>query len=257
MGKVNRRKVLSALAASPLVSAAQGSARPQYYELRHFQLRNGTQPQRATEFFTNYFMPAAKRAGANPVGAFSPVIGERSPFALLLLSYAELDDIEKLSAKMMADANYVKGLESWDKPMDPGYVRIETSILRAFSGHPQMQLPPETKDGHYFEMRVYESNSEVTLRRKVEMFNRGEIHVFQKVGANPLFFAEAIAGDRMPHLTYMLTYPDWTSREKVWSAFSADPEWAKLRAMPGFSDSEIVCNISNSILRPTAYSQIR
>ena len=31
----------------------------------------------------------------------------------------------------------------------------------------------------------------------------------------------------------------------------------KLRAQPGLSDAEIVSNISNTILRPTAYSQVK
>ena len=33
-------------------------------------------------------------------------------------------------------------------------------------------------------------------------------------------------------------------------------EWKKLSATPGFTDPEIVSNISNVYLRPTAYSQI-
>ena len=40
-------------------------------------------------------------------------------------------------------------------------------------------------------------------------------------------------------------------------AYQADPEWQKLRATPGLTDPEIVSNISNSILRPLAFSPIR
>jgi hypothetical protein len=46
-------------------------------------------------------------------------------------------------------------------------------------------------------------------------------------------------------------------RDKVWSAFGADPDWQKLRSQPGYSDAEIVSNISNVILRPAAGSEIR
>ena len=46
-------------------------------------------------------------------------------------------------------------------------------------------------------------------------------------------------------------------RDKLWRAFASDPEWQKLRALPGNADSEIVSNISNSILRPLPFSQIR
>jgi NIPSNAP len=125
------------------------------------------------------------------------------------------------------------------------------------TGHPQLQLPPESKTGHVFELRTYESNDELTLRRKIDMFNKGEIRVFQKLGMNPVFFAEAIVGSRMPHLTYMLTYNDLASRERLWSAFGSDPDWQKLRVMPGLSDPEIVSNITNTILHPAAFSDIR
>jgi hypothetical protein len=46
------------------------------------------------------------------------------------------------------------------------------------------------------------------------------------------------------------------AREKNWRTFVSDPEWKKLSTTPGYTDPEIVCNISNLFLRPTAYSQI-
>jgi hypothetical protein len=46
------------------------------------------------------------------------------------------------------------------------------------------------------------------------------------------------------------------AREKSWGAFVNDPEWKKLRATPGYSDAEIVSNITTVLLRPAAYSQI-
>jgi hypothetical protein len=46
------------------------------------------------------------------------------------------------------------------------------------------------------------------------------------------------------------------SHDKGWATFGADPEWKKMSTTPGYTDGEIVCNISNSFLRPTPYSQI-
>jgi hypothetical protein len=46
------------------------------------------------------------------------------------------------------------------------------------------------------------------------------------------------------------------AHDKCWAAFGADPEWQKLRATPGYTDVEIVCDISNVFLRPAAYSQV-
>jgi len=61
----------------------------------------------------------------------------------------------------------------------------------------------------------------------------------------------------MPNLTYMLAFDNLAEREKAWSAFGGDEEWKKLRSAPGMSDAEIVSNISNSILRPLPFSQVR
>jgi hypothetical protein len=55
----------------------------------------------------------------------------------------------------------------------------------------------------------------------------------------------------------MLSYEDLAGREKAWRAFGADPEWKKLREMPGYSDAEIVSNISNYIVSPLPFSPIR
>jgi hypothetical protein len=254
---MDRRKAITSLAMSPLMAAAADAPQPQYYELRRIQLRNGTQPKRANEFFSKNFMSAARKAATGPVGVFNSVIGDRSPFLLVLITHATFADAEHFSDKLMADTDFTHGLEEFNKSMDPGFVRSENTLLRAFSGWPQLQVPPESKTGHFFEMRTYESNDEQTLRRKIGMFNQGESKVFQKLGMNPVFFAEAMFGSQLPHLTYMLAYNDWASRERLWSAFGSDPDWQKLRGIPSLSDPEIVSNTTNTILRGTAYSDIR
>jgi hypothetical protein len=125
---------------------------------------------------------------------------------------------------------------------------------------PEIEIPPvETgRAPRVFELRTYESNSPVTLKRKIGMFEEGgEIAIFRRVGLTPVFFGETIAGRRMPNLTYLLAYDSLAAREKNWAAFLADPEWQKLRAKPGLSDAEIVSNISNIMLRPLPFSPIR
>ena len=55
----------------------------------------------------------------------------------------------------------------------------------------------------------------------------------------------------------MLSYEGLTGRDTVWKAFGAHPVWQKLRATPGLSDPEIVSNISNYLVSPLPFSQIR
>jgi hypothetical protein len=84
----------------------------------------------------------------------------------------------------------------------------------------------------------------------------GEIDIFKRVGLSPVFFSRTLAGARMPSLVYMLTHENLAARDKNWSGFSGDPEWRKLAQTPGFTDPEIVSNITTILLRPAAYSQI-
>jgi hypothetical protein len=55
----------------------------------------------------------------------------------------------------------------------------------------------------------------------------------------------------------MLAFENLAAREKAWQTFAQDPEWQKMRVTPGWADAEIVSNISTSLLRPLAGSEIR
>jgi hypothetical protein len=229
---MTRRDAMENLAGASVVApllAAEPVDGPEYYDLRYYQLRNG---------YSKKALPA-KPAGLGLIGAFNPVIAESSPFLLMLLTYPS-----------MAAAEHAP-------EFDVDYVRYERTLLRAFTGMPRMKLPPQSNSGHIFELRTYESDNASTLRRKIEMFNKGEMGIFERVGMNPVFFGEALIGSKLPHLTYMLAYEDLAARDRLWKKFGADPEWQKLRAEPGLSDAEIVSNISNMIVRPAAISDIR
>jgi hypothetical protein len=230
---MNRRKALGHLGAVSAVAspflAAETPAKRQYYELRYYQLRNGVSKRT---------LPS-KPAGPGPIGVFNPVIGENSPYVLVLMPHASFADAEH------------------SPELDFDYVRYEKTLLRAFTGMPELKNPPESKNGHIFELRTYESNNAATLQKKIEMFNAGEMAIFQRLGMNPVFFGEALVGTKLPHLTYMLAYDDLAARDRLWKDFGADPAWQKLRATPGLSDADIVSNIGNTILRPAAISDIR
>ncbi len=231
---MTRRTVIGTIGGALAAMTVDAQTKRQYYEIRRYQLRNGV---------TNA-MPTSKPAGLEgPFGAFNPVVGEGSPFLTMLFTYSSFADAEKIDAKL---GTY------------KGFIRYERTILRAFEAMPELKLPPKRDGGgHIFELRTYESNDAASLAKKIEMFNKGEMQIFQRLGMNPVFFGEAIVGSSLPHLTYMLAYDDLAARDRVWKAFGSDPEWLKLRATPGLSDADIVSNISNTILRPTAFSDIR
>jgi hypothetical protein len=128
----------------------------------------------------------------------------------------------------------------------------------AFDGIPALEKPSGALAGptRVFELRTYESHNKAAHRKKIEMFNRGEIDIFRRTGLQPVFFGSNIIGARLPSLTYLLVFEDMAARERNWPQFVNHPDWKALVATPGYSDAEIVTNTHSFILRPTSYSQI-
>ncbi|MGI8745061.1 MAG: NIPSNAP family protein [Bryobacteraceae bacterium] len=252
------------LAASGLALAAQAPAEParrSIVELRYLRMRNTTanQMQRTTDFLSKGAVPALERAGIGPLGFFTSVIGEESPYILALATFPSLADMETAREKEAQDRDYQKARDAYNAMPGLGYARLESSLLRCFESMPRPEvLPPDPKrPPRIFELRMYESDNGSTLSRKIKMFNEGEIAIFKRLGMRPVFFGETIVGRNMPNLVYMLSFDGLAARESAWRAFSDDPEWKQLRSKAGNSDAEIVSNISNAILRPLPFSQIR
>jgi len=255
-----RAFVPAALATTASTVSAADPPLPCFIELRRYQLRNSAdnQRQRTTEFLRQQ-AAALERAGAGTTGAFASSVGPNTPFLIVLISYPSAAAIQEVASKLAADTEYQRAETIYNSQPGLNYERMESSLLAAFTGYPKV-VPP-ANDGkrapRLFELRTYESNNTTTLRKKVQMFNDGEIAAFERSGGQPVFFGYTVIGPNQPSLTYMLSYEDFPGRDKVWKAFGADPGWQKLRATPGLSDAEIVSNISNCLVTPLPFSQIR
>jgi hypothetical protein len=237
------------------------TASPEYYLWRQYILRNGTAPRRLAEYLQNAAIPALNRIGHTPVGVFDVVAGVPGPTTFVLTPMPTLDALGAMEAKLQADDQYLRAAGPYLEATaaDPAYVRQENALLAAFPRFPRLVVPAATaaKRPRLFELRTYESPSEKAHMAKVKMFSEmGEIEIFKRVGLTPVFFSRTLAGPRMPSLVYMLVHDDMAGREKSWDAFRNDPEWKKVSSTPGYSDAEIVTNITTIYLRPAAYSQI-
>lgn len=250
---------LTSLAAmSSASTAAEKTPAREYYELRRYTMRRGPMPTRLDDFFRDAAVPAWNRAGVERVGVFDVTLGPDMPAKYVLLTYKSLADVETVDAKFAADAKVAAADFNKLPATDPGYVRKESSLMVAFRTIPQLEVPKQTKgnQSRIFELRTYESHSKAANRKKVEMFDNGEIALFRRTGLTPVFFGETLVGPRLPNLTYLLVFDDMNTREQAWNTFRNDPEWKKMSSTPGFTDAEIVTNISNAVLKPTAYSQL-
>jgi hypothetical protein len=244
-----------AFAAEPAAAAPR-----EFYELRRYQFRRGPMVKRFEDYVANAALPAMGRLGVGPIGVFTQHGGPATPAAYVLIPFPSLAEFATLGERLRADAEYQKaGADYLKAPAgDPPYVRYESSLLVAFSGVPKLEVPAQKAAGkpRVFELRTYESHSHKAARKKIEMFDTGEIALFRKTGLTPVFFGESLIGGQQPNLTYLLVFPDMAAREKSWAAFGSDPEWKKMSSTPGYTDTEIITNISSVFLKPLGCSQV-
>jgi len=242
-------------------SAQKSRARSrEFYLIRRYQLQNGSQTKLTEDYFKGALLPALNRMGMNPVGAFALEFGPETPRYHLLIPSDSVEALATLDLRLARDTEFMEQARPfWNAPAaTPAFQRIVSSLLVAFEGWPKI-TPPEAsggKSGRIYQMRTYESASDQDHVRKVEMFHSGELEIFKRAGAQPVFFGDALVGPRLPNLTYMLSFASMEDLNKSWAAFGADPAWKKLSASPRFSFEQIVSNISNRILTPLAASQI-
>lgn len=264
---MQRRQFLAAsIAASTLAVAGDTAAQtsqPQpreFYQLRRYDLMSGPELKLTEDFFRDALIPAAKRMGLGPVGAFKLDFGEQTPAYYLLIPGSSVATLAELDLHLAGDAEFLKAAAPfWNATSTaPAFQRVEISLLAAFKGWPRITPPAAsaTKGKRIFQMRSYESPSNRDHVRKIEMFHDGEFDVFRKAGFHPLFYSDVLAGPRLPKLTYMLSFVDTSELEARWDIFRNDPEWKKLQADPRFGFDQIVSNITNLILSPLDCSQI-
>ena len=242
------------------IGAAPGEGGREYYLLRRYVLRRGPQQKAIDDFFRDAAIPAMNRLAIKPVGVFNVTIGPGSPSLYILTPHPSVESVITTYDRVSADPEYLRAGAAFinTPPTEPAYERVESFLLAAFAGMPKLELPPGTADKkpRIFELRTYESHSKKANRAKIEMFNSAEIAIFLRTGLRPVFFGETLVGAGMPSLTYLLTFADMEERTRKWAAFIADPEWKKLSSTPGYTDPEIVSNITNVILSPAPCSQI-
>jgi hypothetical protein len=264
---MDRRKFLGSALVSGAVAATsvplcagQQSGAPagrEYYELRRYHIISGPQKQLADSYFRDALVPALNRLDIKPVGVFNTSIGSEGPSCYVLMPAARAEILLTAAARLADDADYQKAATAFlNAPArDPGFIRMESSLLYALEALPKL-TPPPTTGPRFFELRTYESTTEQDHRRKVEMVNVGELPIFKKASFWPIFMGDTLIGGRQPNLTYMIGFPTLADREKDWAAFTGSPEWKALTGNQRYSFEPLVSNVDNEILSPASYSQI-
>jgi hypothetical protein len=228
-----------------------------WYELRTWHFSNDAQQQLTESYLEKAFLPALNRAGLQPIGVFIETQTQGTARLFVLIPYRDLGTLATLEDKLAADTAYTTAAEPYlhAPASSPAYERIESFLLHAFLHMPGIEVPE--KKQRLFELRCYESPSESAGQKKITMFNdAGEIDIFKRIGARPVFFGETIIGERRPNLIYMLCFDNMEDHDTRWKAFGSDPDWQRLKGMDEYSDARLITRITRTFLTPAGYSQI-
>jgi hypothetical protein len=255
-------KHLLILVCALALTSATVAPKREYYEIKVYSLSSSAQQEKVERFLKEAYLPALHRAGISKVGVFKPVETDTVNFGkkiFVLIPYTSLEQFAKLSEILSKDKQFeTSGAAYLTAPFDDlPYARLESILLYAFSGMPQLETPkhatPVTE--RIYELRSYEGHTEKISKNKIKMFNDGdEVGLFKRLGFNAVFYAEVIAGSRMPNLMYMTTFPNKASRDEHWKAFSADSQWLELKGNNEYKNN--VSKIDIYFLHPAEYSDI-
>jgi hypothetical protein len=105
------------------------------------------------------------------------------------------------------------------------------------------------------ELRVYRCVPG-RLPALLKRFETITLKLWERHGIRQAGFWTVAIGESNQDLYYLLEWESLAEREKKWNAFATDPEWLEKRAETE-KDGQIVANVSNQMLVPTAFSSVR
>lgn len=248
-------------------AASSGTGR-ELYELRAYRLKAGPWRAGLDSYLEKAVLPALDKRGVKNVGVFTEIDVNKSAATStpkadtpvwMLIPHASMESFVSISAELNQDAAVRKAGGDYlhTRKPNPAFDRIDSWLLLAFKSMPKMEQPAFSRNrtaSRVFEMRDYESHSELAALNKMAMFDEGETQIMRDLGMSPMFFGQALAGPNLPHLRYITGGPDLATHLANWKKFGPDPRWQKMKDDPKWAD-----NTSKNTARflvPTAYSQL-
>lgn len=230
----------------------------QYFELREYKLKSDADSTLLDAYLSDALLPGLNRMGIEPVGLFKTDSSEQQNSRFVLIPLTSAGQVAEIPAKLAADKEYAKAATAYNQipPSEPILDRVRSELLIAFDVMPKLNLPElvKAKGERIFELRTYESATEHRGDLKVEMFNSGEVPIFLDCGIQPIFFGQAIIGDRIPNLTYMTVYPNQEAKDEGWKKFRVHPDWKVLSKNERYANT--VSTIHKWNLLPLPASQL-
>lgn len=236
-----------------------GKAR-EYVQIKIYHAADSFQLATINQYLQTALLPTLEKGNFKRVGFFTALDNDtakdkRLYVFIALSSLQQLENVTALIDKTQVDSIAAPAYTKAAYNAAP-YTRIETVLLRAFEGAPQVTISglKGIVTDRVYELRSYESATEALHQNKVRMFNSGEVELFRRLGFNAVFYGQVMAGSQMPNLMYMTSFDNKAARDERWKAFSADPAWKAMSAKPEYQH-----NVSKNtivFLRPMPYSEL-
>jgi hypothetical protein len=227
----------------------------EYYEIRTYEMKFRGNTNVLENYLSKALIPALNKYGVSKVGVFKD-LGKPEPIVLVVaIPFSSLASYEGYKSALENDQTYQEIAKTYfntvglDKPL---YDKVSISLAKSFQGNPKLIIP-KTNPERIYEWRTYEAYNEDALKRKIAMFNEAELKVFDQVGLHRTFFAEVLAGEFTPSLTYMIGFSNMEERDANWAKFSADADWKRISNDPKYANSH--SKTWRRFLVPTNYSQ--
>ncbi len=240
--------------AMPKTNHAKAEDEQQLIEWRTYTLSSGGRKSTLDNYLKNALIPAMNRHGIENVGVFKD-ISRSEPLKIHLfvphVSAKDFSEITDVLANDQAYQNASKEYHALDKN-NPVFSRYESALLLGFKAMPKLVAPKEQKK--IYELRTYESYSDDAAGRKIDMFDKYEVKLFEDLGFQAVFYGKMLAGKYMPCLTYMVCFDSMEDMEKYWDKFRTSEGWAAIKDLPEYANT--VSKIHKNFLEPLSYSQI-
>lgn len=231
----------------------------EYYKITVYHFKDASQEKIIDNYLQNALLPALHKMSIKNVGVFKALSNDTAADKLIyvFMPVKSLDEVNTINLKLQTDETYQSSGQEYLNAAynNPPYTRMENILLYAFPLAPKMNLPQlkSDKKDRVYELRSYESATEKIHANKVQMFNQGgEIDLFKRLNFNAIFYAQVVAGCKMPNLMYMTSFENMQDREAHWKSFGEDAFWKKLSAAPEYQNN--VSHIDITFLHPTDYS---
>ncbi len=230
-----------------------------FYQIKIYHLKNNEQVSAVDWFLKDVYLPAMHRAGIKNIGVFKPIANDTAAMKLIyvFIPFTSSASWMDIAGKLEKDAVYKNDAKSFNEAASDNapYERMESILLDAFPGQPNLVLPKTKNPDRVFELRSYESPTENLHQKKMAMFNTGgEIKIFNRLKFNPVFYAKVISGSRMPNFMYMPIFENVDERNAQWKRFGEDPLWKDISTRPENENKVSVSHIDSSVMHATDYS---